>query len=100
MPRKGSAADWLGFWSALAIAVGGIVYVAVCGVLAAKGQLAMPLPQSVQLFGGIMTNIVAQLLVVLMACVHDGTPAARRVYSLGTTRSGAGKQVYNRGPAR
>jgi hypothetical protein len=43
----------------------------------------MPLPQSVQLFGGVMTIVVAQLLVVLMACVHDGTPAARRVYSLG-----------------
>ncbi len=80
--RKGSAVDWLGFLSALAITVVGVAYVALLGALAVLGQLVMPPTQPVQLFGGIVTIIAAPLLVILMACVHETSPRTLHVYSL------------------
>lgn len=60
----------------------GIVYVVMLGVMAATGQFVMPPSEPVQLFGGVVTIVMAPLLVILFACVHQSTPDTRRAYSL------------------
>ena len=79
---KGSAANWLGFLSAVVITVVGVIYLVALAILAVTGQFVMPPSQPVQLFGAVVTILIAPLLVVLLACVHQDTPDARRVYSL------------------
>ncbi len=77
-----AAASRLGFWTALAVAVVGVAYVAVVAALAATGEFVMPPSQPVQLFGGIATILIAPLLVVVFACLHQAAPSERKVYSL------------------
>ena len=75
-------ASRLGFWTALAAAVIGAVYALVIGVLFALGKMVMPPPQAMQLFGGIVTIVMAPLLVVIMASMHYCVPARKRIWSL------------------
>ncbi len=79
---KGSPADWLGLWSATVATVIGVVYVVALAVLAVTGQLAMPPSQPIQVFGAVVAILAAPLLVVVLACVHQGASEARRAYSL------------------
>lgn len=79
--RTSTSSDWLGFWSALFITVVGVVYVVVLGALAATGRFVMPPAQPVQLFGAIVTIIMAPALVVLIASIHSAVPERLKGWS-------------------
>ena len=64
----------LGFWSAGLLSLTGIVYIAVVGAFIALHGLVMPATGAVQLFGGMVTILDAQLLLILMACIHQTAP--------------------------
>ena len=69
----------LGLWCASALSCMGIVYIAVFGVFVAVKGLVMPPIGSVQVFGGIVTILDAQLLLVLMVSIDAGAPVQLRI---------------------
>lgn len=77
-----SVAGHLGFWSAGVLSLTGIVYIAVVGWSIALRGLVMPPTGTVQLFGGVITLLDAQLLIILMASIHVTTPVPMRILSL------------------
>jgi hypothetical protein len=82
---RGTAASTLacqfGFWSALLFTLTGIGYIAVVGGFIAMHGLILPPVGPIQTFGGVITILDAQLLLVLMASIHETTPARTRILS-------------------
>ena len=72
----------LGFWSALFLTLSGVAYIAVVGAFVAVHGLVLPSVGPMQTFGGIITILDAQLLVVLMASIHENTNARFRILSV------------------
>ncbi len=72
---------YLGFWSAAIVTVTGIVYFIWAGAYLAAHGFALPPVGALQLFGGITTILDAVFLVVLMASIHETTPARMRILS-------------------
>src|SRR5271157_146314 len=71
----------LGFWSAGILTVTGIVYLIVVGAYLAAHGFVLPPTGALQLFGGTITILDAAVLVVLMASIHEVTPARMRILS-------------------
>lgn len=74
-----SLTSFLGFWSAGIMSVAGIVYLIVVGAYLAAHGFVLPPTGALQLFGGIITILEAAVLVVLMASIHETTPARMRI---------------------
>lgn len=72
----------LGFWSAIFVTAGGLIYA--CVILAAilTGNFANSLSSFQQVFGGIASLVVCPLMLILMASLHSVTPPEKRVFSL------------------
>ena len=79
VPRLASR---LGFWAALLVTAIGVVYLVGLIVGSLLWGLTMPPAEPLQLLGAVTTLLLAPTLVVLMACVHDRSPAERKVFSL------------------
>ncbi len=72
----------VGFWSALiGTGIGIIYFLALLGLIL-TGEFTMPLSEPVQLFGGIITLLVAPIIVVILAGLHAVTPPKKQVFSL------------------
>jgi hypothetical protein len=76
------SASRLGSWSALALFLIGLAYIAVLAVGFARHGLAEPIVDPVLAIMEVLTLISAPLLIVMMAAVHGYAPAERRTYSL------------------
>jgi hypothetical protein len=69
-----SSACRVGFWCAALLSLTGVVYIAVVGGFIALHGLVLPATGPVQLFGGTITLLDAQLLLTLMAALHETAP--------------------------
>ncbi len=76
-----SLACRFGFWCAAALSLTGIVYIAVVGLFIAVHGLVMPPMGGVQVFGGIVTILDAQLLLALMVSIDAAAPVQLRILS-------------------
>ncbi len=70
-----------GYYAAIFNTAGGILYFLVLVGVVVYGQFRFPPGETVQLFGGITTLIVAPALVVMMACLHSTVHPSRKVLS-------------------
>lgn len=73
-------ANSIGYWSASIVTCLGVIYFLVILFAILTGQFVQP-PEWLQLFGGVITLIVAPILVVIMASLHALTPAHRKIFS-------------------
>jgi len=71
-------ANRLGSWSALALFLIGLAYIAVLAAGFAKHGLAEPIVDPVLAVMEVLTLRSAPLLIVMMAAVHGYAPAERR----------------------
>lgn len=78
--RPSGAARRLGLWSALAVAAIGVAYVAVLAAGFRIHGLREPIADPVLAFMEVLTLLSAPPILVLVAAVHDGAAAERRVY--------------------
>jgi hypothetical protein len=72
----------LGFWSAVITTAGGILYFLVLLGAMLTGGFVFPPAEWLQLFGGITSLLFCPLIVVLVACLQDVTPANKKSLSL------------------
>ncbi len=72
----------LGFWSAVIATSVGIVYFLVVVFAVLTGTFTNPPPDWLQTAGGVTSLLMCPLMVVLMASLHNITPAHRRGLSL------------------
>src|SRR5690242_5050996 len=70
----------LGFWSALIVLVGGILYLIVTVGNIILG-FAYPPVELIQTLAGISTLLMAPGLIVLLACIHSYAPPEKKVLS-------------------
>ena len=80
-PADARVASRMVFWSALAVAVIGLLYAAVLGTAAALGSLTLPPPEPIGSFAALDTIASAVLLVVLVVAIDAITPFERRPFS-------------------
>lgn len=71
----------LGFWSTSLTTAGGALYFLVILITILRGAFVFPPGEMIQLFGGVTSLLFCPLLVVVFACLHATTPAARKVLS-------------------
>ncbi|HOG46520.1 MAG TPA: hypothetical protein PLJ35_12935 [Anaerolineae bacterium] len=76
-----TAARTIGFWSALATTLGGVLYFLVVLGAILTGHFTFPPPEGIQLFGGIISLVACPLVVIMMASLHTVTPPGRKVFS-------------------
>ncbi len=81
MTRYSSLPRRVGFYSAVANTLGGIVYLLAVLYVIATGQFTFPPADWVQLFGGISSLIFCPLIVVMMAALHSAVDASKKVLS-------------------
>lgn len=72
----------IGYATSLIAAAIGIAYALVMCGLVATGRFTLPPPGWAQLFAGVVTIVIAPLLVAVMAAFHYTIPAGRRLFSL------------------
>ena len=72
----------LGFWAAVIGTLGGVIYFLVIIAALLTGQMTVPPPGWLQLFGGIISLLFCPIVVVLMACLHTITPKGKSAFSL------------------
>ena len=80
----GQGINWaypLGFWSALLMTLGGVIYFLVIVGAVLSGQFAFPPSDAIQLFGGVSSLLFCPILVILVACLHTITPPQKKVFS-------------------
>jgi len=71
----------IGYWAAVVATLMGLIYfLGIVGALL-TGQMTFPPPDSLQLFGGIMSFLFCPVLVVVMACLHTITAEEKKSFS-------------------
>jgi hypothetical protein len=70
-----------GFLAALISTAAGLLYFLVLLAAMLAGQFTFPPPEWLQQFGGVTSLVMCPVLVVMMAALHEVTPAPKRVLS-------------------
>ena len=71
----------LGFWSAVVGTGAGVLYFFIIVFASVTGQMIFPLPNWLQLFGGIISLLFCPVMVVVMACLHTITSREKSALS-------------------
>lgn len=71
----------LGFYSSLLLTIIGAVYFIIIGSLFATGNNTMPPSENNQLFGAIVTIIMAPLLIIMITAIHYVTAQDKKILS-------------------
>lgn len=80
--RSTAGLAWqLGFYATTVLAVMGVLYFLLITGLLVTGNLSLPPSGTVQMIGGIMTILMAPLLVVLVASLHALAPLEKKILS-------------------
>ena len=73
--------SFLGFYSSLILTLVGAVYFIVISILFITGNNTMPPSENIQLFGAIVTIIMAPLLIIMITAIHYVTTQDKKILS-------------------